>query len=489
MRHLLTKHGGHIALDRFQTVYIDEFGPPSSAEIQKYIGKKLPHFSFHVVNLASYKWAVWSPTGYPHYPQRWTAALEPVNPVSSGDSTSFSGSAVRSEEPSVGASASFVDDLVDLSDVLQVVDESSGPGGPHFGEFASSASNSVLSTVLGPIGDLPSFPTTTDRGGDLIDLSNVSGLATAAQNNEEGTGDSLFSKSASVPTLNARTLPSPGASLPGVTGPGASVPSFSDPGASWSGGIADSASEAPYDFLKQHPDLIAELSKSSSDELPLDDLAVLTEVLTLQRLKELGLEFPPAGGPPSTGLRVLSEEVPVLPPQDTANLSVDYIKLGWSPSQVLAELQRQKEACGGILPPNLMEPFIDYFGEMSSRELDRMELQEGRPKLNKGAAGRKKPNMAIRFPSQDKATPSKPPHPQESLVYGVSFSGGAMADVDTFSSSSSGGGGDGSPPVVPFDRNEHMRKFLRGEDPSNDALGTKVEGADTVQSEASCDTL
>ncbi len=161
-----------------------------------------------------------------------------------------------------------------------------------------------------------------------------------------------------------------------------------------------SCDASPYDFLKDDPELMAELSKTSNSvdvegNLPDEDLRVLAEVLALQKLQELNLA---SGGP---------GDVPVHS-QDVGPL--DYLQRGLSPDQVLAELQKLKEKSGGILNPDQMEPFLDYFGELSSRELDRIEALEGKPKSKKGSGGRRKPTMAIRFPVQSQASSTEGNH-------------------------------------------------------------------------------
>lgn len=457
LRHLLTKHGGHVALNQLETAYTAEFGVPSNHEVQKYLQKRLPHVSFHVVNLASHKWAVWSPTGYPYPPQRWLGGISTSGPPSTASSwPSFD------EEPStsstvisghVDASTSFVDDLVDLSETPppgagdMKLDSEKGP----FGDMFASTSNSMSSApeLLGSLSD-----GSRQKTSDLIDFSDVLDLSavTAEENTtlDEGNLDDLSFASASKLPPSAPT-----------TSTADSAPSHSDP-----------VPEAPYDFLKQHPDLIAELSKTSCP-LPMDDLSVLAEVLTLQRLREMGIEVPSGmGGPSSQVLPSLAAEEVSVPPPGGANQRVDYLQLDWSPSQVLAELQRQKEECGGVLPPDKMEPFLDYFGEMSSRELDRIEAQEGKPKPKKSViGGRKKRNMAIRFPGQSSATPSESLR-KEYRTYDVGIPVDQLPVADMDNSSSDGSEGTSA---IPLDRNEFVRKFLKEKNPAyDDVIGPDV---------------
>lgn len=327
---------------------------------------------------------------------------------------------------------SFVDDLVDLSE--------GGNAWPDLMEEKPTALVSELSSVpiLSPLepGDVFTVAETT-KTDDLIDLSDMLDLNVVAPEEAE------VSYSVPPPSANAVTDVNP--VMP----------------------------EAPFDFLKQHPELIAELSKTDCS-LPPEDLTVLAEVLTLQKLQEFGYEMPQSssGGVATSSPPVPSvtkEEVPVLSPEGI-DQPVDYLKLGWSPNQVLAELQRQKEECGGMLPPDKMEPFLDYFGEMSSRELERIESQEDKKKPKKSVAGRRKTrNMAIRFPSQSTAAAASSKLPPQECpaceVESIPVEQLPVADIDHSSSDSSEGSS-----AIPLNRSEYVRKFLRGESLSNDVI-------------------
>ena len=338
----------------------------------------------------------------------------------------------------VDSSGSFVNDLIDLSDLptsVGEIDTSVDAGEEGGGLLDVLPSGSTYVSALEASKD-------PNKAIDLIDLSGVPGKSSAEK---EG---GVAPLSAAVENLLDVGDVDTSSSMPPLVVP------TQLPDTSPSDCLDQQALESPYDFLKAHPDLIAELSKTSS-ELPEDDLTVLAEVLALQRLQELGVEVPSAG---SRGLGnqqqthsddAPPQEVPVLP---EGNGPVDYLQLGWKPDQVLAELQRQKTHYqGGILPPDQMEPFLDYFGEMSSRELERMESQEGKPKPKKG--GRKRRNMAIRFPDQSQGTPSEPHHmfnvsvPREKLP--VADFGGSSEDSE------------GSPPV-PLDRDSYIQELLKG---------------------------
>lgn len=445
---------GHIALDQLEATYTAEFGGPSSPEIQTYIKKKLPHSSFHVVNLASHKWAVWSPTGHPYCQHRWREipSSQPCPSLTAADSMPVVSVDPSTSRGRVNSSGSFVNDLIDLSDLSDLPQA----------EGASVSKSDTMLDVGGERGGLNAFPSGSTYAsvmenskdhdkGDLIDLSDV---PVENLTEKEGEVEHLSEAPAKENLLDVSDTHS----LDSVSTSPLDAPAQLSH-ASSSECLDQALVESPYDFLKAHPDLIAELSKTGS-ELPEDDLTVLTEVLTLQRLQELGIGMPASG---SRGLDhqmqtrsgdAPSQEVPVLP---EGNGPVDFLKLGWKPNQVLAELQRQKTRYqGGILPPDQMEPFLDYFGEMSSRELERMESQEGKPKPKKG--GRKRRNMAIRFPDQSQgATPIEPHH-----MFSVSVPREKLPVADFGESSEDS---EGSPPV-PLDRDRYIRELLKGKSSS-----------------------
>lgn len=529
MRCLLTRHGGRLPLDGLEALHVAEFGRSKDPDVQRYIRKKLPHFCFHVVNLASHRWAVWAPLGHPYSPQRWRpgpllsdpahapptstdtpaaphpltpppdppshsltpppdpAPVPPPHPLTlppdpdrDRDPTPTAVVAPSSATERVDQSTSFVDDLVDLSEtnttttttaweeaVGGVVSKTAAPLPLDFsilddlettgGEWQQVATLTIATD---------SQPMTTAKE-NLIDLTIVPSRAAAGERQE----------------VDYSTMPP--LCTPDV--PADDPPSRGDPAPNSSSSFSSSAcvlhDESPFNFLKEHPDLIAELSdpdqllgnfvlaetgeekegvreEDGSTLLPSsDDLRVLAEVLTLQRLQELSEQTtggPDAAAAATTAAPTLggvssddqkkegttmatkdpsfdelssaisggpgsgSGEVPV-PPQlpaggEGGQSPPDYLQSGLSPQQVLGEMQLLKERSGGVLRPEQMEPFLDYFGELSSRELDRIESLEGEGKPKNGSnkkgggsgggGGRAKRNMAIRFPSQQQQSSS-----------------------------------------------------------------------------------
>ena len=185
-----------------------------------------------------------------------------------------------------------------------------------------------------------------------------------------------------------------------------SSPSCSD-GAATSSTALDEDDCSPYGFLRKEPELLAQLTLKEEDA----DNAISTAE-ALERLLEAGkaahATLPDLPPPPtvqsSSQKRSFSPEVtPKMALSDKKN--VDYLEAGMTPDEVLQEMYKVKDSGGGILDPSSMEPFLDYFGELSSRELERLESHQ--PKSQRSTVSpaqkgklRNKRMMAIRFPGQ-----------------------------------------------------------------------------------------
>ena len=479
---MLTKHNGHIALDQLERLYTEEFGAPVYPEVRKYLKKRLPHESFLVANLASHRWLVWAPTGHPSC--RYQSSGTP--PISSGEESGrgfeAEGSSFPSDSPPL-SSATFdtahpllSGELPSVMDDNFVIDLSGIPLKSKPVSFTSRDDEEELEPVsapatLEPVSVLPELK--SDSAPAMLELVSEPKPVSAPAELDSIAAPPVELK----PDLSLSLEPSKslGFSMDDEEGMEATPSSNHTP-------------ESPYDFLKDHPDLIAELSKPSNfagfegPMPPADDLKIITEVLTLQRLRELGIGIgKPASPPPSSspGPRGSSVSVPAdppvaaprppgkkLPPNPTA---ADYLESSLTPDEVLAELQQLKERNGGVLCPAEMAPFLDYFGELSSRELDRIDALEGK-KPKKVGGGRAKRNMAIRFPSQNPASASSTAMATAGTsqgLYDETFPVGKLPVAD-FGDSSDSSTDDN--PVVPITRNEYIRRFLEGGDPDNNIV-------------------
>lgn len=320
------------------------------------------------------------------------------------------------------------------------------PGRVNFDVIREEASNIIdrIEFSLPPTCDtLPSLHVTSTSVFPTLDDSSEPKLATALKPVPTNFAmSSIMDVNADLPTKMETTF---------------SEHSRADKGDQFSD--EDAVLSSAYDFLKDDPFLLAELSKQPQGNMaavhnatPMDDLELLTDVLALQRIQEMtgggrmsvhdgahsstGAEgscggggggdvrvsvpsiFKPSsssnsGDPSDSGFDSASGQLRVL----VDGGAVDFLQSGLDPDQVLDQMQKLKEVSGGILTLDQMDPFLDYFGEISSRELDRIEALEEKSNLKKKSSGgsgevrKKKRSMAIRFPSQSKA----PPHSYEEL--------------------------------------------------------------------------
>ena len=184
-----------------------------------------------------------------------------------------------------------------------------------------------------------------------------------------------------------------------------SSPSCSDAAATPSLAL-DEDDCSPYGFLRKEPKLLAELTLKEEDT----DNAISTAE-ALERLLEAGRaahatlpDLPPPPPVQSSQKKSFSPEMtPKMAPSDKK--PVDYLEAGMTPDEVLQEMYKVKDSGGGILKPSSMEPFLDYFGELSSRELERLESHQPKPQRSTTSPAQKgklrnKRMIAIRFPGQ-----------------------------------------------------------------------------------------
>ena len=187
--------------------------------------------------------------------------------------------------------------------------------------------------------------------------------------------------------------------------PSPSPPSHGDaPPTSSSSAVAldDDDDGSPYGFLRKEPKLLAELTVKEED---IDNALSTTEAL--QKLLEAGssahtieLANLPPPVPPAMPSSPKKDATPHNSDPQLQGGPVDYLDTGMSPDEVLQELYKVKDSSGGVLKPVSMEPFLNYFGELSRRELERLESQQSKSATPSKGMPRKKRMMAIRFPGQ-----------------------------------------------------------------------------------------
>ena len=385
LRFLLTQNNGRLLLDSLQGLYIAAFGPPPDTHGKDWLNTKLVHYAPHVVNLSSHKWAVWAPAGRP-YPVRNSSNLPPPSP--SHGSLQHGGAGSQHHKLTTPVASDWV--------IVKMDKDSEGFGGVHENESRlgqgqhSGLSNSTESS--------PS----TEMGGASKPLHGVQHFAVSQPSSNSSSP--LWKNTQPLPTTKGKEVCKTGAAS-------LSQPMLSEQQ------TKVQYEESPYDFLQKDPQLLAQMTIKEEDNVP-------STADALQKLIEAGkqvldFELPdiPNLPPPLFPLPANDEShqnVPDIPVDGSA----DYLKAGLKPDEVLQELYRVKEHGGGIINPSSMEPFLNYFGELSSHELERLESQEAKPKSptpsptpTKGML-RKKRMMAIRFPGQD---PELDPELQKTL--------------------------------------------------------------------------
>lgn len=375
LRYLLTQNNGRVALDSLQGLYIAAFGSPPDTQGKDWLNTKLVHYAPHVVNLSSHKWAVWAPAGRP-YPVRNSNDLPPPSP--SRGSLQHGGAGSQPHKPTTNTAA--------IDWVIVKMEEGGGALG-RYSEVSEVESKLGRGQQPGPSNSTQISPS-NEMGVGSKSLHGVQHSAVSPPSYNSSSSDTH-----PLPTTKEKEARETGAvSLPQATLSEQQTEGKYD--------------ESPYDFLQRDPQLLAQMTIKEEDNVP-------STADALQKLIEAGNqvldfeipELPNLPPPlfPLPGNEESHRKVPDIPVDGSA----DYLKAGLKPDEVLQELYRVKEHGGGIINPSSMEPFLSYFGELSSRELERLESQESKPKSptpsptpTKGML-RKKRMMAIRFPGQD----------------------------------------------------------------------------------------
>jgi len=493
IRHLLTVYHGRFSLRQFGDFYTAEFGKAESEEIAILLQKgRLPRYGMNVANYSSLKWAVWAPNAYPVPTHRQVTKKSPVPKLSLGGQ----GQTFRKtlDFDAIQREASNVIDSIDsLRDPEMIITAlpSNLPGLST--ENTSGACSSRKETLPG------TFQTKQESGSAAqtsnIDLSgsNVPHLSSEIT----GSTNSFDQKPWLDPEFDARSTTVP--SLSNICEPPrSSLPQIvddKDQSDTDALNYAESGMLAvAYNFIKDDPDLLARLSGKpegtmaailDTSSMSEEDVKTVTEALNIQRLQDISkpssLDDNPSGdasrkteeGHAISGVSVplplestiggISHETAGPPPLGTG--PVDFFEQGLAPDQVLDQLWKLKKDSGGSIKLDQMTPFLDYFGEVSSRELDRIDKLEAQAnpqkKTGNGESRKKKRNMAIRFPSQSKATVPPPSlyMGKELSLSDFSIPVGKLPEAN-FDDLSSDESDEEEAIVKPFNREEFIRKTL-----------------------------
>ena len=435
LRFLLTRNDGRLLLDDLPDLYKTTFGPPPDTQGKDWLGTKLIQYAPHVVNITGQRWVIWAPAGRP-YPSRHHSKLSlspPTGFVSCGQHMAAGSSSSQVVHEMKQVEGQSVGDLVGMEEGMggwesgkAPVITTSSPQAPSQRYTTHTTQSSPPSEVSSTSHSTPPQPPLPPLFTDLIRL----------------TPDQEWSSP--TPTTASSNLPGREKE---------EVVEYDD---------------SPYGFLERDPDLLVRLTVTGEDE----ETALSTEE-QLQRLIDAGnlMDRPldPDVLVPNLPPPLLPSSLPPSSPTQPGKTSpdppsgraaeedaTDYLKAGMSPDQVLQELYRVKDSAGGVLNPTSMEPFLSYFGELSSRELERLESQEARlakplsPAPTSRGMQRKKRMMAIRFPGQE-------PEPLDPELQRALDS----IQLPEIRSDSSEDEGDPTAPVVPLSHAELFEQLMK----------------------------
>ena len=447
LRHLLTIHNGRLPLANIKEIYVAEFGTPKDSKLAGMLDKNPLQIAPHTVNLTGHKWVVWAPTGRPYPPRGGKVSrLELSEPVDGGEKESSVsklgeanvGSSVGEGLVGVatgdGADSRSVGNHKESANLVVTEDEDKCSQG------ATSGTPIVLAAKIGGLeATTPEASFITNEGPPSGEATNqtVTSIATASTiQSQSGLNSTVHSTS---PKL---TRPDP----PSTSSNTQQQPKLDE--------MAIDPS-SPYGFLSSA--LIAELiiHAKSLEELAANDLPTDDGTENPDFLAQYGSEFQEDRLKDGSGGELEGKDEPSTPPE-----KVDYLKKNMTPDEVLHEFRQLKERCGGYLDPEKMDPFLTYFGELSGRELERLESLKAKPSSSTKGAARRKQMMAIRFPSQSPAPPTDPFEEQRKKhmeeIEGIVQNLPVAPDLSNLSDSSDS---EGSYPT-PFARDEYVKKLL-----------------------------
>ena len=454
LRYLLTIHDGCLPMEQVESAYTSTFGIQAHINIADLLERnKIIRVAPHVVNVTgNNKWLVWAPTGRP-YPNRSrkSSLLQEkkegtiqdlnvdivANENTKRDQTDKSEVTVNKYTTNTKTDAGVVEDN-ELPTASQLKPH------PIFSELA---------TTPDVLQDTKKSSTVHNDKPQSIETSAAMSVDTHTQVNTEesipkvGGADvcaNFIESSVDPPTT---TMASP----------------------SQTSGDSGEVTAETYGFLEEtlEPELMAELRASGEQHQQREQ--TLGELLNTQPLSEHAIQFLLHFAKPMSEIDLEdsnSDNADEPEKQAEANQPhepVDYLASDMSPDQVLEEMRKLKEHSGGYLSPDKMEPFLTYFGELSSRELDRLEALEEKEKAkSKKGAAKKKRMMAIRFPDKSPAPlpPSDDNPYKEQRLYSAELLKDKLPAAPDFENMSDSSDSDSSCPR-PLEREEYIQTLLQ----------------------------
>ena len=450
LRHLLTIHDGRLPLANLKEIYVAEFGTPKDSKLAGMLDKNLLQIAPHTVNLTGHKWVVWAPTGRPYPPRGGKVSRFELSGLMDGGEK-------ESNISKLGEAAT--------TDIAANVGEGSLRMATGDGADSRSDGNHKESAKVVMTEGEDKHTQVATSGSPTVPAAKIDGLE--ATTPEPPTPEAPFVTDEEPPsggatnqavTSIANTLQSQSSlssavhnASPNVTRPDPPSPSSNTQEQPNLDEMSIDPS-SPYGFLSSA--LIAELIIHTK-ELTTNDLPTADGTENPDFLAQYAGEFQEDHLKDGSGGELEGKDEPSTPPE-----KVDYLKKNMTPDEVLHEFRQLKERCGGYLDPEKMDPFLTYFGELSGRELERLESLKAKPSSSTKGAARRKQMMAIRFPTQSPAPPTDPfeeqrkKHMQE--MEGIVQNLPVAPDLSNLSDSSDS---EGSYPT-PFAREEYVKKLL-----------------------------
>ena len=450
LRHLLTIHDGRLPLANLKEIYVAEFGTPKDSKLAGMLDKNLLQIAPHTVNLTGHKWVVWAPTGRPYPPRGGKVSRFELSGLMDGGEKESNVSKLG-EAATTDIAANVGEGLLRMATGDGADSRSDGnhkesakvvmtEGEDKHTQVATSGSPTVPAAKIGeleattPEPPTPEVPFVTDEEPPSGGATNqaVTSIANTLQS-QSSLSSAVHNASPNV------TRPDPPSSSSNTQEQPKLDEMSIDP-------------SSPYGFLSSA--LIAELIIHTK-ELATNDLPTADGTENPDFLAQYAGGFQEDHFKDGSGGELEGKDEPSTPPE-----KVDYLKKNMTPDEVLHEFRQLKERCGGYLDPEKMDPFLTYFGELSGRELERLESLKAKPSSSTKGAARRKQMMAIRFPTQSPAPPTDPfeeqrkKHMQE--MEGIVQNLPVAPDLSNLSDSSDS---EGSYPT-PFAREEYVKKLL-----------------------------
>ena len=451
LRHLLTVHNGCLPIEQVESIYTATFGIQTHINITDLIERnKVIRAAPHVVNVTgNNKWLVWAPTGRPYPSRGRKSSLLSKKAGTSQDSDVDIAVNENTKNTSADESGLLVNEHdTSTKTVTDMAEENELP-------FVSELKPHPIFSELAVTRD-ELFETKESSITVSIDNPNSTETPTTVSNDNTQVNTEKIIPKADVANVDAPLIES------SVDPPPSASPSQPDD----DGGEVTAET---YGFLEEtlEPELMAELC--ASGEQHQEHEQTLSELLNTRPLSEHAIQLLLHFAKPMGEIDLEdsdsdnADEPEKQTEPDQPSEPVDYLASGMSPDQVLEEMRKLKEHSGGYLSPDKMEPFLTYFGELSSRELDRLESLEEQenPKPKKGAA-KKKRVMAIRFPDKSPAPlpPSDDDPYKEQRLYSAELLKDKLPAAPDFENMSDSSDSDGSCPR-PLEREEYIQTLLQ----------------------------